>query len=144
MVLGRVSWCKVSLVTLRPEVLLDHQGMQRESSATSPILVMGAHFLMRIRCLLRHCLLMRSGDNRRERIWDAHERATIEDEPKVFRDEVDLTFDHGPRSDSEIYSLWAFLAYLFEEFLFLDRSKGQAHLSVVWATKRLDYLERVG
>ncbi|ERN16548.1 hypothetical protein AMTR_s00031p00150190 [Amborella trichopoda] len=29
------------------------------------------------------------------------------------------------------------------EFLFVDRFKGQAHLSVVWVTRRLDYMERV-
>ncbi|ERN16690.1 hypothetical protein AMTR_s00051p00205990 [Amborella trichopoda] len=67
----------------------------------------------------------------------------IEDEQEVFREEVDLSIDRGPLSNSEIYSLWAFLAYLFREFLFVDRSKGRAHLSVVWATKRLDYLKRV-
>ncbi|ERN12214.1 hypothetical protein AMTR_s00034p00188100 [Amborella trichopoda] len=67
----------------------------------------------------------------------------IEDELEVFWGEVDLTIDHGPLSDSEIYSLRAFLAYLFGKFLFVDRSKGRAHLSMVWATRRLDYLERV-
>ncbi|ERM97702.1 hypothetical protein AMTR_s00121p00041020 [Amborella trichopoda] len=79
----------------------------------------------------------------RERIRDAHERTMIEDEQEVFQEEVDLTIDHGPLSDSEIYSLQSFLAYLFEEFLFVDRLKGRAHLSMVWVTKQLDYLERV-
>ncbi|ERM93738.1 hypothetical protein AMTR_s00004p00260860 [Amborella trichopoda] len=79
----------------------------------------------------------------RERIRDMHEQAMIEDKLKVFREEVDLTIDHGPLSDSEIYSLRAFLAYLFGEFLFVDRSKGRAHLSVVWATRHLYYLERL-
>ncbi|ERN18428.1 hypothetical protein AMTR_s00189p00031860 [Amborella trichopoda] len=32
---------------------------------------------------------------------------------------------------------------LFGEFLFVDRSKGRAHLLVVWATRQLDYLEQV-
>ncbi|ERM98766.1 hypothetical protein AMTR_s00082p00164070 [Amborella trichopoda] len=67
----------------------------------------------------------------------------IEDKPEVFREEVDLIIDHGPLSNSEIYSLRAFLAYSFEEFLFVDRSKGRAHLSVVLMTRRLNYLERV-
>ncbi|ERM97365.1 hypothetical protein AMTR_s00073p00196130 [Amborella trichopoda] len=75
-------------------------------------------------------------EQKRERIRDACEQAMIEDELEVFRQEVDLIIDHGPLSDSEIYSLWAFLAYLFEEFLFVDRSKGRAHLSVVWATRQ--------
>ncbi|ERM98531.1 hypothetical protein AMTR_s00113p00105950 [Amborella trichopoda] len=66
-VLGRVSRCMVSLVTLHPNVLLDHRGMQSELGATSSFLVMGAHFLMRIRCLLKRRLLMRSGESRRER-----------------------------------------------------------------------------
>ncbi|ERN12185.1 hypothetical protein AMTR_s00034p00129610 [Amborella trichopoda] len=43
----------------------------------------------------------------------------------------------------EIYSLRAFLAHLFREFLFVGRSKDRAHLSMVWATRRLDYLEQV-
>ncbi|ERN11859.1 hypothetical protein AMTR_s00020p00125080 [Amborella trichopoda] len=63
---GAAELVMVNLVSLRPEVLLDHQGMQRELGATLPILVMGAHFLMRIQCLLRCCLLMRSGESRRE------------------------------------------------------------------------------
>ncbi|ERN04674.1 hypothetical protein AMTR_s00076p00121030 [Amborella trichopoda] len=67
----------------------------------------------------------------------------IEDELEVFRQEVDLTIDHGPLSDSEIHSLQAFLVYLFGEFLFADRYKGRAHLSVIWMTRQLDYLERV-
>ncbi|ERM98830.1 hypothetical protein AMTR_s00093p00160790 [Amborella trichopoda] len=74
------------------------------------------------------------GAGERERIRDAHERAMIEDELEVFRQEVDLTIDHGPLSDSEIY---------FGELLFLDRSKGRAHLLVVCVIKQLDYLERV-
>ncbi|ERN16687.1 hypothetical protein AMTR_s00051p00205240 [Amborella trichopoda] len=65
----------------------------------------------------------------------------IKDEPEVFREEVDLTTDPGPLLDSEIYSLCSFC--LFGEFLFVDRSKGQAHLSMVWGAKRLAYLERV-
>ncbi|ERN04717.1 hypothetical protein AMTR_s00076p00192250 [Amborella trichopoda] len=69
-------------------------------------------------------------EQERERIWDAHERTMNEDEPEMFQEEVDLTIDHGPLSNSEIYSLWAFLAYLFGEFLFVHRSKGRAHLSV--------------
>ncbi|ERN18456.1 hypothetical protein AMTR_s00190p00047090 [Amborella trichopoda] len=82
-------------------------------------------------------------EQERERIQDAHEWAMIEDEPEVFREEVDLTIDHGPLLDCEIYSLRTFPMYLFREFLFVDRSKGRAHMSVVWATRWLDYLERV-
>ncbi|ERN11858.1 hypothetical protein AMTR_s00020p00124950 [Amborella trichopoda] len=65
----------------------------------------------------------------------------IEDKLEAFRQEVDLIIDHGPLSNSEIYSLRAILAYLFGEFLFVDRSKGRAHLSMVWTTRQLDYLE---
>ncbi|ERN08838.1 hypothetical protein AMTR_s00015p00058540 [Amborella trichopoda] len=82
-------------------------------------------------------------EQERERIRDAHELAMIEDELEVFRQEVDLTIDHGPLSDSEIHSMWAVLVCLFREFLFVGRFKGLAHLSVVWATRQLDYLERV-
>ncbi|ERN04615.1 hypothetical protein AMTR_s00075p00173870, partial [Amborella trichopoda] len=67
----------------------------------------------------------------------------VQEESEVFWEKVDLTIDHGPFLDSEIYSLWAFLAYLFGEFLYVDRSKGRAHLLVVWATRWLDYFERV-
>ncbi|ERN16540.1 hypothetical protein AMTR_s00031p00138370 [Amborella trichopoda] len=45
--------------------------------------------------------------------------------------------------DEDIVPPQAFLVYFFGEFLVVDRSKGRAHLSVVWATRRLDYLERV-
>ncbi|ERM97840.1 hypothetical protein AMTR_s00118p00111160 [Amborella trichopoda] len=82
-------------------------------------------------------------EQERERIREAHEWAMIKDDPELFRQEVDLTINNGPLSDDERCSLWAFLAYLFGEFLFPDRSKGRAHLSVVWVTRRLDYLERV-
>ncbi|ERN14574.1 hypothetical protein AMTR_s00038p00129890 [Amborella trichopoda] len=61
----------------------------------------------------------------------------IKDEPKVFQQEVDLSVDHGTLSDGERCSLRAFLAYMFGEFLFPDRTKGRAHLSVVWAWKQV-------
>ncbi|ERN11895.1 hypothetical protein AMTR_s00020p00202690 [Amborella trichopoda] len=112
--------------------------MQRKLGMTLLILVMRVHFLMRIRCLLGCCLLMRSGESKRGRGSKMHVSGS-----EVFRQEVDLTIDHGPLSDSEIYSLRAFLAYLFGEFLFVDQSKGRAHLSVVRATGQLDYLEQV-
>ncbi|ERN12943.1 hypothetical protein AMTR_s00050p00224980 [Amborella trichopoda] len=89
MIGGRAPHISVSV-----EVMLDHQGIQKELSAILLILVMG-------------------------------DEDTVP--PQIVR--------YIPYETS--------LHTCLGIFLFVDRSKGRAHLSVVWATRQLDYLERV-
>ncbi|ERM98417.1 hypothetical protein AMTR_s00072p00102490 [Amborella trichopoda] len=74
-------------------------------------------------------------EQERERIRDTHEWAMIEDEPKVIRQEVDLTIDHGPLSDEGwiILSKWPGVRRLWAGYtiIFVVSPRGPAIRGIV-------------